>query len=210
MSLRQLDFLAGLLRVTRDKLIGESRPVPPPAPEPAKLKAPRPPRGDDTALAARCVEWLGPLNCPALAERVRVTWSGRLRSTAGLAYPGKGLIKLNPRLKDFGEAEVERTLRHELAHLLAQHRVGRRRIAPHGAEWRKACADLGAPDEARCHTLPLPRKTVERRHLYRCAKCGVEVRRVRPFRRATACLKCCRQFNGGRFNERFRFVKIRL
>src|ERR1700687_2873461 len=39
--------------------------------------------------------------------------------------------------------EIERTLRHELAHLLAQFRVGRRRIAPHGAEWRRACRDLG-------------------------------------------------------------------
>ena len=37
--------------------------------------------------------------------------------------------------------EVDRTLRHELAHLLAQWRVGRRRIAPHGKEWRQACRD---------------------------------------------------------------------
>jgi predicted SprT family Zn-dependent metalloprotease len=39
--------------------------------------------------------------------------------------------------------EIDRTLRHELAHLLAQFRVGRRRIAPHGPEWRIACRDLG-------------------------------------------------------------------
>src|SRR6266446_8423633 len=55
--------------------------------------------------------------------------------------------------------EVDRTLRHELAHLLAQFRVGRRRIAPHGPEWREACRDLGIADEARCHNLPFASKS---------------------------------------------------
>ena len=30
-------------------------------------------------------------------------------------------------------------------------------IAPHGAEWRQACRDLGIPNESRCHDLPLKR-----------------------------------------------------
>src|SRR5207237_3228502 len=42
--------------------------------------------------------------------------------------------------------EIERTLRHELAHLLAQWRNGRRRIAPHGSEWSRACRALGLGD----------------------------------------------------------------
>ena len=48
------------------------------------------------------------------------------RFTAGMAYPSRGLIHLNPRLREFGDDEVNRTLRHELAHLLAHHRAGRR------------------------------------------------------------------------------------
>ena len=64
------------------------------------------------------------------------------------------LISLNPRLCEHGADEIDRTLRHELAHLLAQFRAGRRRILPHGAEWREACRDLGIADEKRCHTLP--------------------------------------------------------
>jgi predicted SprT family Zn-dependent metalloprotease len=144
----------------------------------------------------------------ALAERVRVEWDSRLRTTAGLAFPGRSLVRLNPRLREFGDDEIRRTLRHELAHLLAHERAGRRRIAPHGAEWRRACADLGLADEKRTHNLPLPRRVMTRRHHYRCPACGVTVARVQPLRRGSACLRCCRAYSRGRYDERFRFERI--
>jgi SprT protein len=100
--------------------------------------------------------------------------------------------------------EIDRTLRHELAHLLAQWRAGRRRIAPHGEEWRQACRDLGIADEARCHDLPFASKSFPPRYVYRCPNCKEEFPRVRKIRRAIACLACCRKFNGGEFDARFR------
>jgi SprT protein len=148
------------------------------------------------------------LACHDLANRVQVRWNPRMRSTAGTAFPGKALITLNPRLTEFGAEEIDRTLRHELAHLLAHHRVGRRRIAPHGAEWQQACRDLGLNDEKRCHDLPLPRRKVARRFLYRCPHCAAELHRARPLRRKSACLACCRRFRGGHYDEKFRFVKV--
>lgn len=143
-----------------------------------------------------------------LARKVKVRWNARLRTTAGLACFGSYLVSLNPRLIPFGMPEVDRTLRHELAHLLARHRAGRRRIAPHGAEWKVACCDLGLTDEKRCHDLPLPRRVVEKKLLYRCGACGLEVPRVRPFRRAVACLKCCRTYNHGKYDPRFRLAQV--
>jgi predicted SprT family Zn-dependent metalloprotease len=108
-------------------------------------------------------------------------------------------------MSDAGEIdEVERTLRHELAHLLAQWRVGRRRIAPHGAEWRRACRDLGIADEARCHNLPFASKVLPPRFVYVCPNCKDEFPRVRRIRRAIACVACCRKHNGGDFDPRFR------
>ena len=104
--------------------------------------------------------------------------------------------------------EIERTLRHELAHLLAQWRVGRRRIAPHGEEWRAACCDLGIADEARCHNLPFAAKTHAPRYVYRCPNCRQEFPRVRRIRRAIACLACCRAHNRGEFDGRFRLRLI--
>ena len=141
----------------------------------------------------------------ALADRVRVEWDARLRTTAGLAFPGRSLVRLNPRLRAFGEEEIRRTLRHELAHLLAHERAGRRKIAPHGAEWRRACGDLGLPGEKRTHDLPLPRRVIARRHHYRCPACGVALARVRPLKRGSACLRCCRAHSRGCYDARFRF-----
>ena len=148
------------------------------------------------------------IGCAELAARVTIRWNARMRSTAGTAFPTKALVNLNPRLREFGDDEIDRTLRHELAHLLAHHRAGRRRIAPHGAEWRKACVELGLTDETRCHDLPLPRRKLNARHRYQCPRCGIEIARVQPMRRKSACLACCRAHSGGRYDERFRFVRI--
>ena len=168
------------------------------------------PQGEFTEaeLEARTRHLLEATGCRALARQVRVRWNRRLRTTAGLANYMQWTVSLNPRLVAFGMEEVDRTLRHELAHLLARYRAGRRRIQPHGAEWRQACTDLGLQGEKRCHELPLPRRRVARKVLYRCRHCKSEVWRVRPFRRAVACLKCCREFNRGRYNERYRFQLV--
>src|SRR5438309_7522936 len=100
-------------------------------------------RGRDFALEERARILLHSLGAGRIANAVRVQWHARLRTAAGRADYGRKLITLNPRLCDFGEEEVERTFLHELAHLLAHCRAGRRRIPPHGDEWRKACEDLG-------------------------------------------------------------------
>jgi predicted SprT family Zn-dependent metalloprotease len=144
------------------------------------------------------------------AEKVVVRWNARMRSAAGRAYTRKLVVELNPRLAGFGESEIEQTLRHELAHLVAGWRAGSKRIPPHGAEWRRACADLGIRGEKACHRLPLPARAVARNHTYRCPVCGVEFRRVRPFRAAVACMNCCRKHNRGRYDQRFRLEKVRV
>jgi SprT protein len=118
------------------------------------------------------------------------------------------LISLNARLCDYGETEIERTLCHELAHLLAQFRAGRRRILPHGLEWRDACRDLGIGDEVRCHNLPFPISERVRRFFYKCPNCAREFPRVRRIKRAVACLACCRAHNGGEFDARFRLQRV--
>jgi predicted SprT family Zn-dependent metalloprotease len=128
-----------------------------------------------------------------------------MRSTAGYAKWPHWRVELNPRLKEF-PGEVARTLKHELAHLVAHARAGRRRIAPHGREWRQACADLGIPGESARHTLPLPSRRQKRKFSYACPSCGIVVDRVRKFRRRTACLICCRKHNRGRYDARFEFV----
>lgn len=165
--------------------------------------------GRDAALETKAREILRTLKAEELAAEIHVEWNARLFSAAGRADSHRRRVSLNPRLHDHGDAEIERTLRHELAHLLAQFRAGRRRISPHGAEWRKACRDLGIEDEARCHSLPFPVQKRARRFLYRCSRCGKDFPRVRRIKRAVACLDCCRKFNRGKFDPtaRLRLVE---
>ena len=157
--------------------------------------------GRDFELERKAREMLQTVNASELATAVHVEWNARLFSAAGRADFRRKLVSLNPRLREHGAAEIDRTLRHELAHLLAQSRAGRRRVAPHGAEWRKACRDLGIGDESRTHALPFPIKRRSRPFLYECPRCRKEFPRVRRIKRAVACLECCRKFNRGKFES---------
>jgi predicted SprT family Zn-dependent metalloprotease len=150
--------------------------------------------------------WAARLELPELAVRITIHWHERLRTTAGLARLDSAAILLNPRLLAF-PAELTRTFLHELAHLIAHARHPRRLLNPHGPEWEQACRDLGLAGEKRCHALPLatPRK-IARKYVYHCPRCRKEVARVRPFRRAEACLTCCRREANGRYDRRFCFV----
>ena len=159
--------------------------------------------GRDRRLEAEARALLNSIGVPRLVPCVRVEWNPRLRSAAGHAHFQEKLVSLNPRLRVHGQAEIDRTLRHELAHLLAQSRAGRRRIAPHGHEWRQACRDLGIADETRCHALPFPMHRRARSLLYRCPNCAKDFPRSRRIRRAVACLACCRRYNDGQFHRQF-------
>jgi len=161
----------------------------------------------DVDLESKAREILYELGANKLACAIRVEWNSRLKTSAGRADYRHKLISLNPRLFEH-PAEIDRTLRHELAHILAQFRAGRRRILPHGTEWRKACRDLGIADEKRCHNLPFPAKRYVARFMYRCPNCRQEFPRVHRARRAVACLACCRAHNGGEFDARFRLVLV--
>jgi SprT protein len=159
-------------------------------------------------LETKARELLRSLGAAPMANELRVEWNSRLKTAAGRADYCHKLISLNPRLFE-QPAEIDRTLRHELAHLLAQFRAGRRRILPHGDEWRSACRDLAIGDEKRCHNLPFPVSARARRYLYKCPRCRRDFPRTRRIKRAVACLACCRAHNGGEFDARFRLRLMR-
>jgi SprT protein len=163
----------------------------------------------DLDLEKRAAGLLRAAGATRIACVVRVEWNPRLQTAAGRADRRKKLISLNPRLQEYGIEEVERTFRHELAHLLAQFRVkSRRRILPHGPEWREACRDLGIADEARCQNLSFAVKKYRVRFVYRCPNCRKSFPRVRRVRRTVACLACCRKHNGDEFDPRFRLKLV--
>ena len=193
--LRQLEFVS----------VGQALRLPTssPATEAVALQPP----GSDVRLEATARAILSLLGARKLARELRVEWNSRLKTAAGRADYRHKLISLNPRLFEH-PTEIDRTLRHELAHLLAQFRAGRRRILPHGVEWRQACRDLAISDEKRCHNLPFPVSERVRRYLYQCPCCQRGFPRVRQIKRAVACLACCRAHSGGKFDTHFRLVLV--
>ena len=198
--LRQLEFA---FRSTNLLFVG------PPGVSPGELinesagKMPAGHTAETAVLLQTARELLRSLGAKRIATELRVEWNSRLKTAAGRADHRKKLISLNPRLVEH-PAEIDRTLRHELAHILAQFRAGRRRISPHGPEWQQACRDLGIAGEKRCHTLPFPAKRYTPRFIYRCPNCRRDFPRVRKIKRTVACLACCRAHNGGEFDVRFR------
>jgi len=165
---------------------------------------------DLTGLSERLLVELG---ARKLGGMVRVCWNGRMRSTAGRAFWPEMRVELNPRLKEISEEQVDRTLRHELAHLLAYDRYpkgGRKRIQAHGDEWKQACADLGIPGERATHSLPFPTRKVKRKWRYVCPNCGVVIERVRRIKHVAACYPCCKKVNGGRYLTEFALVEEKI
>ncbi|MCX6845272.1 MAG: SprT family zinc-dependent metalloprotease [Verrucomicrobia bacterium] len=174
---------------------------------PAPVKE-RPTR-DDGGLTAWCTEASNDLALPELARKVRVVWNSRMQTTAGRAWWPDRTIELNPKLRDCQPEELWRTLKHELAHLIAYERCGRRHIEPHGDEWQAACTELGIHGEKPFHTLPFKRRRMKRNHSYICPNCLSIIQRVRPIQRTVACYDCCRKFNRGAYHERYKLMKYK-
>ena len=164
---------------------------------------------EDGGLTTWCAETSDSLGLPELARKVRVSWNPRMQTTAGRAWWPDRSIELNPKLRQCEPDELWRTLKHELAHLVAFERCGRRHIDAHGIEWQIACVDLGIPGEQPFHTLPFKRRQLKRNHTYSCPHCFTTIRRVRPIQRTVACYECCRKFNHGAYHDRFRLVKLK-
>lgn len=170
------------------------------------------PAGDsvDDAHTEECAGLALELGLKDLASRLSVTWNPRMRSTAGRAFWPEARIELNPRLLDLDADEVRNTMLHELAHLVAYARAGRKRIKAHGMEWRQACHDLGIPNESATHNLPLPTREIPRKWRYTCPCCQEAIERVRKMKRYAGCYRCCLEHNGGYYHKKFRLVESRI
>jgi len=144
-----------------------------------------------------------------LAKVLKVSWNRRMRSAAGRAFWPDARIELNPLLNQISEEEVERTLRHELAHILVYARYGPRR-QPHGAEWQLFCTQLGIPGESATHRLTLPSRKMKRVYRYTCPSCGKGFDRVKQLKKRSACYECCKTYNRGTFSPRYVLEESRL
>ena len=138
------------------------------------------------AIARRCaVAW----EMPRLADRARIAYNPRLRTTLGRAMLDKRTVELNTRLLAENPDQLVETLVHELAHLAVYIRYGK--VQPHGRHFRTLMRAVGLSPAA-THDLPvahLQRRRCRYLYLHRCGDCGYSFisRRVR---RNVYCIAC--------------------
>jgi SprT protein len=87
---------------------------------------------------------------PKASIEVRFDLRGKTAGQVRIRARGQFLIRYNPDLLKRGGADfLDRTVPHEVAHVLAYHRHGPN-IRPHGPEWQRIMRQLGA-EPTRCH-----------------------------------------------------------
>jgi SprT protein len=129
---------------------------------------------------------------PARAPRLAFDLRGTLAGSVNRA----GVIRLNPvLLRENLTAFMAQTLPHEVAHWVVFR--WRPRAAPHGPEWRRVMAWLGAPAR-RCHDFDVARARTRTMssHRYRCACQSHDVSAIRHRRMQSGTIYRCRTCAG--------------
>ncbi len=140
---------------------------------------------------------------PLLAQKLKIEWPSvrvrfntRMRSALGRAYIDENRIELNIRLLERFPQELEPTLAHELAHLIAPKLFGRKGLY-HDEGWKQIMALLGF-EPSRTHSLDVD-GLKRAQKILGWAECGCPGRRhplrSRVYRniqrrRRYACLRC--------------------
>lgn len=121
---------------------------------------------------------------------VRIEWSSRLTSSAGKCYTGKNLIRLSTHYHLKHPRDVDKTLLHEMIHLI---------VPNHGPQfyaWMERIRQRGGEVERYSKERATPKV---HRWLYACRKCGAEARRQRRLPRGGIHHRCGRC--GGKLHE---------
>lgn len=119
----------------------------------------------------------------------------------GLCSFRKKTISLSRHLIELNsESEVEETILHEIAHALVGPRHG------HDLVWKKKALAIGCNGK-RCYDLGVVEP--KSKYLLICSNCGEISKRNRKPIQSTACGRCCKHFNFGRYDSRF-ILEVKL
>lgn len=136
----------------------------------------------------------------------KFAWDLKPRQRFGQTRPSRreiGLSIIPTRVRT--AAEVEDTIRHEIAHALVFTWTGE----DHGHDkvWKKVAERVGAKPKATTTTTAKIRAKWEAT----CKRCGGRYARNRMTSvaaRGVACTACCKRHNGGRYSDQFKLVFV--
>lgn len=129
----------------------------------------------------------------------RVRWDLKGAAAGQVRFPraGEPIVRFNLQLlEENGAAFIDRTVPHELAHVVTRSLFGDR-ARPHGREWQAVMALFGA-DASRCHDYDISRASTRRmqRFPYRCDCRRHLLTRIRKNRMAAGQIYHCRRCGG--------------
>lgn len=125
---------------------------------------------------------------------VRFDLRGKSAGMVVFHHKRQPLIRYNQTLlQENGEAFIQRTVPHEVAHLVARELHGPS-IKPHGKQWREIMAFFGA-DSSRCHNFPVGEHTRRRMRYfrYRCGCQNHQLSAIRHHRSLAGVSYLCRR-----------------
>lgn len=139
-------------------------------------------------------KWAGCWRTPGLAGLLSISFSNRLRKSAGRVRPKAGIVTLHAKLITAPRSVVLEVLCHEAAHVAAYLLHGSR-VKPHGSQWRALVQAAGYQPSTSLRSRwlppPAPAPSSSRRHHYRCPVCQADyfVRRRNSHLHCTPCLR---------------------
>lgn len=172
----------------------------------------------DAAALQSLYQELNAAHFDGILPPCRIAWSRQLTRTAGNIDVKDRSIKLSvPLLREAFHTDslfapeyvvcgvacadapgaLREILKHEMIHLWL-HVCGL--PSGHTAAFRAKARAIGQPHTRHDIALPAPRAG----WIYTCACCGAEFPRRRRYGRPTACARCCKRFNGGQYDARFK------
>ena len=138
-----------------------------------------------TPYRAHLAHWAYLWSLPDLPDEITIELSPRLRSSIGLCYPERSLIRLHPVVRELDEPVFLEILCHELAHI-AVHRHHGRGCKPHGREWVGFVESAGFDARTRLppdRVFATPEQRATRKTIlwhHRCPHCGASRTARRP------------------------------
>lgn len=111
---------------------------------------------------------------------IEVEIAKRFKQKAGQYRHGERKIRISQHLIDNHPRKIIETVKHEIGHAVAMHRYGKRRIKPHGKEWKSIMQEMEVDKPEACHNLQL----TEYSYVVRCTNpnCDVELGRHKKSR----------------------------
>lgn len=142
-------------------------------------------------------KWL-PIAKAMITEHGLVGWHFKFNKNKrrlGVCKYRNRMIELSIYIFSLGDNEVRNTILHEIAHAKVGPTHG------HNHVWRSAALAIGCTGD-RCGGVMLDAPA---RYIGTCSTCNATLRRFKKTRymNTTACAKCCRKYNGGKYDSRF-------